>query len=505
MLKNIGSNWVVMVATGLATLFLMPYNLAHLGTAQYGLWLVIAALIGYLFLLQLGVPMASVREMTQAIATGDVTKLNEVVTSCAILYVALGLIGVALGIPLLFYFEMTYAIPPDLAPSARVAFSLALVQIGIGFFAAMPYAILSAYQAFVAKNVLLILAIGVRLAVNLVVILVYPNLSMLAVVNLSVTVFELFASWGYVLSAYPAIRPRLSLFRWTTLQGIVGFSAYVFLLALGSQLAFQTSALVIGHVMTPADVVTFAVPNSLMLILMQFLGGISQVIMPVSTNLQTKGNTLALRAIVFQWTKISFALSWCAGLFLFVFGPSFLAYWIKSAYTPEAGEALRILMASYLVFLPVRGVALPVLMGLGRAKWPTIATLAAGVLNLALSFVWVHSYGIVGAAWGTFVPNLLLSWVLIILLCRELAIAPRNFLAATVPLAMAGGVAGLAALGWWHQIWHPSGLVGLGIAGVLTVIVTTVIWTQLVLRNDPHVTLPQFRALFEGRHPWVRS
>ena len=51
MLRNIGSNWFLMAVTGLATFFLMPFNLAHLGNTQYGIWLVISALTAYLSLL----------------------------------------------------------------------------------------------------------------------------------------------------------------------------------------------------------------------------------------------------------------------------------------------------------------------------------------------------------------------------------------------------------------------------------------------------------------------
>ena len=103
--------------------------------------------------------------------------------------------------------------------------------------------------------------------------------------------------------------------------------------------------------MTTADVVTFAVPNSLMLILMQFVGGISSVMMPLATNLHTRGEMRALRGILYRWTKITLALSWCAGLYFIVFGPAFLTFWIKSAYSHESDMVLRILTASYLVLL----------------------------------------------------------------------------------------------------------------------------------------------------------
>jgi O-antigen/teichoic acid export membrane protein len=326
----------------------------------------------------------------------------------------------------------------------------------------------------------------------------YPDITMLAVAVVALTAFEMVLGWGYVLYRYPAVRPRLHHFQLATLSSIMGFSFYVFLLALGGQLAFQTTALVIGRWMTTADVVTFAIPNSLMLILLQFVGGISSVIMPMATNLHTRGETRALRDILFKWTKIAMALAWCVGFFLLVFGPAFLEFWVKKGYTAESGSVLRILMVSYLVLVPVRGVAVPMLMGIGEAKWLTIATLAAGVLNLILSVLWVGPYGLYGAAWATFVPNVLLAAAMTWLVCRTLNVRVIDYVSATVPLALLGGFAGLAILEWWERLWQPAGFIGLGIAGVLTVVVSVVIWTGLVLRHDPHISTPRLSDFI----PW---
>ncbi len=498
MLRNIGSNWFLMIVTGLATLFLMPFNLHHLGNAQYGIWLLISAQTAYLALLHLGVPMASVREMTQAIASNDVAKLNRVIASCSWLYVAFGVLVGLLGIPLMLDFERSYMVPAEMHASTRVAFMLALLQIGIGFIANMPFAILSAYQAFVPKNVVAGIAILLRVVVNVGLILWYPDITMLALAVAALTAFEMLLGWSYVLYRYPDVRPKLSDFQLATIRGIVRFSFYVFLLALGGQLAFQTTALVIGRWMTAADVVTFAIPNSLMLILMQFVGGISAVIMPLATNLHTRGEFRQLRDILYKWTKICLALSWCAALFLLVFGPAFIEFWVKKAYTGETGAVLRILMVSYLVLLPIRGVAVPMLMGIGEAKWLTIATVGAGVLNVVLSILWVGPYGLGGAAWATFVPNVLLAGAMVHLVCRAFDVGVFDYLSATLPLPLIGGFAALAVLEWWQQIWHPSGLLGLGVAGLLTIVVSGAVWTGLVLRHDPHVAVPRLSELI----PW---
>ncbi len=123
-----------------------------------------------------------------------------------------------------------------------------------------------------------------------------------------------------------------------TVKNIFGFSLYVFLMVIGSQLAFQTSPLIVGYFMTNADVPSVAVPNALMLILTQFIGGIAAVIMPVATNLQAQDKPQDLQAVFLRWSKVAVAVSICACLFLIVFGPAFLQFWIGKAYVRRVGR-----------------------------------------------------------------------------------------------------------------------------------------------------------------------
>ncbi|MEM8713921.1 MAG: polysaccharide biosynthesis C-terminal domain-containing protein, partial [Planctomycetota bacterium] len=107
------------------------------------------------------------------------------------------------------------------------------------------------------------------------------------------------------------------------------------------------------------------------------------------------------------------------GGYLIVLGPNFLEAWIGESYSPIAGRVLQVLMASFFFFLPVRGVALPVLMGLGHARVPGFGLLAMGALNLVLSLLLVGPYGIMGVAVGTAIPNILFSALFVFEACKR--------------------------------------------------------------------------------------
>jgi len=172
-----------------------------------------------------------------------------------------------------------------------------------------------------------------------------------------------------------------------------------------------------------------------------------------------------------------------------VLGPRFIGWWIDASFEGPAGAVLQILMISSLIFLPVRGVALPVLMGLGKPVLPSLTFLGAGVLNLVLSLVLARPLGLVGVALGTAIPNVLFAAVVLIVACRELGIGVFEYLRYVVPRTVLGGLPVLIALLWFKLGLAVHSLAGLVTAGVSVCFLFAVLSVFFVYRNDPYLDL----------------
>src|SRR5260370_2440704 len=122
--KSVGSTWVVFLVSLVAIYFITPFTIHKLGDDGYGTWNLINAITGYLALLALGVPMASVRYFAQHVASGDEKKLNEAIGSCTALYLGLGAIALVVGVALYVFFTRAYNIPPAFRADPRVAYAL---------------------------------------------------------------------------------------------------------------------------------------------------------------------------------------------------------------------------------------------------------------------------------------------------------------------------------------------------------------------------------------------
>jgi O-antigen/teichoic acid export membrane protein len=148
---------------------------------------------------------------------------------------------------------------------------------------------------------------------------------------------------------------------------------------------------------------------------------------------------------------------------------------------------LQILTLSCFIFLPVRGVALPVLMGIGKPKLPTIAFVVAGILNVAISIALAKPLGLIGVALGTAIPNVAFAVVVLWAACRELDISVASYLAYVVPRATLGAVPIVALLLWFRLGIGVETFTGLAAAGSAMVLLFGLTWVFFVYRNDPYV------------------
>jgi O-antigen/teichoic acid export membrane protein len=496
MLKNIGSNWVVTALMIVVLYLLTPFTLHKLGVDGYGTWVLIASMNGYLGLLVLGVPMASVRYFAQHVANEDTRSLNEAISSCTGLYLLLGLIAVVIGLGLYALFTL-YGIPTPRHTDARVAFGIMALFVAAGFIGLLPDGILAAHGDFVPRNMVRLASVILRLGLTVGLLTLKASLTMLALIQLTCLAFDFVLCVWVIRRRHPEIRFGLGRFDWGVVRKIFSFSMFVLVLNAGSRLSFETDSLVIGAFMNVSSIPHFTVANSFIVYLMEFIIAIAAVVMPAATRLQTQGKTADLREIFLKWSKIALSVTIMAGLFLIVLGPRFIAWWVGPQFEQSAGQVLQILMISYLIFLPVRGVALPILMGLGKPHLPTIGFLIAGLVNLGLSILLVGPMGLAGVALGTAIPNVLFAAVVLVQACRELQLPVAEYIRYVVPRALLGGLPVLGLLLWFKLGLDVRSLAGLAVAGVAMTVVFGLMWVLFVYRNDRYVDV-------RGRIPLLR-
>lgn len=498
MLKNIGSNWSLIAATVAASYLTTPLVVSLLGAEGYGTWTLITAMTGHMALLTLGVPMACVRYLAQHVADGDEQKINETIGTCAGLYLMLGAAAVAVGAVVGTAF-FVYDIPAGLRLDASLAFGTMVLYVALSFIGFLPEGIFFAHHDFVRRNLIRIAGVAIRAGLTIGLLSLRPSLLLLAAIQLGGLLFDFTVSCLLIRRRYPRVRISIRYFDRSALRRIFSFSLYVLLLGAGARLSFETDALVIGGILGVAAIPAYAIANSLIVYLMDFIVGIAAVVSPMATTLASSGRSDELKELFLKWSKAALSLTIAAGAFLMVLGPRFVGWWIGPEYEASSGPVLQILMLSCFVFLPARGVAWPILTGLGEVKVPAFAFLAAGVMNLVLSLLLARPFGLIGVAIGTAIPNVLFAVGLIKLACRQVNLTLVDYARYVVPRAALGALPVIASLVWFRMAWQVQGLAGLAAAGTAMVLVFAAIWILFVYRNDPYVDV---KTPFERLRVW---
>jgi len=501
MLRNIGSNWVWTVVSIAVTYYLTPFTIRTLGQDGYGTWTLITALTGHLTLLSLGVPAACIRYVSQHAAADDSRRMNETIGSCAGVYLGMGVVAAVVGALLIFLFQ-SYQIPTEFRSQAPFAFSVMVVTVATGFMGLLPEGILFAHHDFVRRNIVRVIGIALRATLTFTLLAVDASLVVLASIQLVCLVVDFGVSWLLIRRRYPNVRIGFTGFNLRMVKKIFKFGFYVLVFNAGARLTFETAALIIGALLTVGTIPYYVVANSLLVYLMDFVISIEAVVSPMTTKLNTQGRGDEIREMFLKWSKAALSLTILSGLFLVVLGPRFISWWIDPSYEEPSGQVLQILMLSGFAFLPIRGVAVPILIGLGKPRTPALAFFITGLVNVALSALLARPLGLVGIALGTAIPNAIFSLYVLVVACRETHVPLGHWAVYVLPRATLGALPVLALLLWFRLEVQVSSLSGLLAAGCATAVIFGLTWVWFVYRDDPYVNL---RAQVPVVRAWVRA
>lgn len=505
MFKSVGSTWILNVLQIASVLALSPYVIGKLGDGPNGLWVTIVSFTGLLGLLILGIPMASVRFVAEAIGKHDHARKAAAISTCLAICMALGVGALIVGAGLWWAFDARYltgelatGIDAATLDGARIAFAVVVVQVALGFALRLPHGILDAHGDFVARNAVMAGEIALRFVLTFAVLHWSPTLPALAGVLITSSLAEFVAAYIVLKRRHPDVRFSLGAFDRSLVFGILAFSTWALLLNVGALLSFRIDALVIGAYL-PAEAATqFDIGNKFFDPLTSLVIAVSAVAMPLATKLSAAGRIYELRDVFLKWSKICLSLVLMIGLYLLVLGPAFLGAWVGERFVEPSGRVLQVLTLSFLVWLPVRGVAIAILFGVGRPRAAALAFLAMGAVNLIVSLSLVDSLGILGVALGTAVPNLVFALYVLMLACREIGVSVREYAAYVALKATVGALAPVGFLLAVRYGLDPRDMPSLLAAGVGMVLVFAFTWIFFVYRDDPHVDVRAALARVSG-------
>ena len=391
-------NYVVILLNIGVGLLYTPYMLRMMGPNEYGLYSLVASVISYLTILDLGLGNAVVRYTAQFRTEGKRQEQYEMFGMFLVIYACIGFLALVVGGMLFHSFEdwFGHSMTVDELERARLMILFLIFNVAFTFPMSIFGSIILAYEHFVFPKVLQI----VRILLNLVVMILLLEWGFRAVAMVVVqTVFNLltlvihFFYCKYKLG----IRLHFRRFRWGLLKEVSVYSFWIFLSVIMDRIYWNTGQFVLGIYGGTAAIAVFAVAIQLSVLYMSFSTSISGVFLPKVTAMvanrsdQKAISDLFIRTGRIQYMVMAFILSGFVA-----FGRPFIRLWAGADY--EAAYGMSVLFFVSLTIPMIQNLGITILQARNRMKFRSLLYLVVALVSLYFQFVLAKSYGGLGCA-----------------------------------------------------------------------------------------------------------
>jgi membrane protein EpsK len=458
LIRNALANTMGQGARLVAGFVLPPFVVARVGRDGYGVVVMLASVLQFVALVQLGTPQAMNRFVSRELALDRRERLGRVLSSGLWLLVAAG--GVAAVLVALVL------VAPDLvlaAPDGMSRATLRWLVVTMGLVAVLSIPLSVGHVAFYATERFPLLN-GLQIAGTLGrIVLVVALLAAFPASVLAYAAGDAAAALATAVATCVVGVRLLPGTRWgpgaadvATARGIAGYGAEVFANTLVFLLFLQADYYLIGKSLGPEAVTLFYLAAIWGLLMRSVIGSAVSVVLPTAANREAVGDREALVALLVRSTKYALLAGLVPVAFLCAFRERIVAAWMGEGYETTAALMLPLLVADLLT-LGTAG-ANDVFTGLGRVRVFTWTSLAAGAVNVAvvLFLLGVLGLGLPAVAWTYFAVFVVRSAIVLPWwTSRELGLAPwRLYRDAYVSPALVALVA--LPVSWLVARWVPD-------------------------------------------------
>jgi O-antigen/teichoic acid export membrane protein len=400
--RNVATRYLIIGADTIVGLLLMPFNLAYLGQAAWGLWLLTASLNTYFTVLDLGYGGSITRFVAQYRAKEDARAINEIASTLFVLFTGIGTVIYLAYVVVAFNVQHVFTLTPDQVETARMLMFIMGTQVAMGVPFGVFGGVMNGFQRYDINNLVSVATIITVALVNVAVLAAGYGLIEVAAAT---TAVRLISNLVYARNAYmvfPLLSVRPSFFRRERLKEVTGYSVYSAMAGWAYRLNYMSDSIIIGFFMGPAAVALFAVPRRVSQAVRSLTNQFNSVLLPVVVESQTRRQADRLRTILIHGTKLSLLAAIPLSAALFLLADPLIPLYVGNEFA--ASVPIAQILAVLIAFRVGNATSQVVLKGVHGYQMYAYTQLGVAVVNVALSVWWIQWYGLIGQAMGTLVP-----------------------------------------------------------------------------------------------------
>lgn len=393
-------------------IFVTPFIIHSLGDAEYGLYSLIGAFVGYLSILDLGLNNSIVRYVAKYRAKEGKRHEENFLAIALIIYSLIGVLIAIIGT--IFYFSIDSLYGKTLnageLEKAKIMMIIMIFNIAITLPGGAFTAICSGYEKFIFPRLLTLIKHIVRTA--LVFGILYFGADSIGLVLLD-TVMNLLFICVSILYVFTKLKIRIKLydFNWKYVKSIFNYSLWIFLFNLIYQFQWRTGQIILGSTTDTVTVAIYGVGVMLGVYFTTFGNVINGLILPKAVKLiETGMNGEQLTDELIRIGRITIVL------LLYVFGAfaltgkDFIILWLGPVYN-DAWLVTLLIMFVYI--MPIsQGFAHAILEAKKKLRFKTLSSLVFSSLGFVTGAFLSYKFKSIGMALGIILALFLLQNVM---------------------------------------------------------------------------------------------
>jgi O-antigen/teichoic acid export membrane protein len=448
--------------TALAVGFLVtPFVLHRLGDAQYGLFMLVSAVMGHGALLDFGIRPAVIKYVAEHRARGENDRLRSLLATAVVIYCCLGLLALLMTAALAPVFPNLFNVPASEHKTAATIVWLMGIWLAISIPCNTSWAVLWGLHKYGLANAINVLATLVSAAATVAILALGGGLIEMVAASIPVTLGTQAITLWCAYRIAPELRFGWRAFRRELVRTVLSFSGSMFAIDVSYNVQTGCDEIVIGAFLPVSSVGPYSIARRLsgvpQLVAQQAFAGF----IPLTSQLQAEGDSDRLRSLYLIGSRITLAI--CvplAGVLIVLAGP-LLTLWVGAEYAGYASLVLILTLASVAEVCHWPGQS--ILQGLGRHHGLAAAYVCAAFAKVGLAVVLVQSHGLTGVAFATFVCAMALSFGFVFpYTMRTLGVTARALLQQALLPVLVPAVAMMGLLYGIVWILQPRGLIPVG-------------------------------------------
>ncbi len=401
------------------TLVSLPLAVRYLGPERYGVWATITSMVVWINLLDLGIANTLTNHISRAFALEDRAYAARYFTNALALTTAVSAVAgtvFALVFPRIDWLALFNVSANVRASEVRSTVAAAAILMLLGLPCNLAGKLLAGYQELHRNNLAMCagavagvagLALGIRLRVSMPALFVMSAgcLTLASLLTLLVTV-----AW-----AKPWLLPRPSLLDRCASQKLLSSGSSFFLIQVAAVVVFSSDNLVVSHYLGATEVTPYSVAWRLVGVATLLQSLIFPALWPAYAEAYARRDYAWIRRTFSLTMKGTLALNLACVTALVLFGRTLIRVWAGPAAVPTS--YLLLAMGVWAVINGLMSVESCLLAAVNRTREQAVLSIAAAILNIALSIALVRHIGALGVIGGT-----ILSYVFVLVVPQSLIV-----------------------------------------------------------------------------------